>query len=251
MRNAILAAAIVFVAAVLVTGAQGTPTPQCTCPDGYVAACVAWTAAPPTATAEPPTVTPEPTSGGGMPSEGPNNPSAATSTGGSGYPWSNTGNVYASDNSYATVSFGYNNAFSDYLTATGFGFSIPAGSTIDGVVVEMERKADWSDGDGSVYIDGMWLVGPFGESDAKNDFDYWPTSDAYDTWGGASDKWGESLTVAHVNDSSFGFMFYCSSHGSGYVDVASVDHIRITVYYTEGSTGATRTQYRAMLGAGW
>ena len=55
--------------------------------------------------------------------------------------WTNPNNSKVSDNVYAIVT----NAncgipTSHYLKATNFGFSIPAGATINGIVVEIEKK---------------------------------------------------------------------------------------------------------------
>lgn len=247
MRNAILAAFIVFVAAVLVTGAQGSPTPQCTCPDGYVAQCVAMTPVPPT-------VTPAPTSGGGeMASEGPNSPDTVVDGGGS-FVWSDPGNAVSSNNSYAVQSTQYYPYESNALQATDFDFAIPAGSTIDGIVVEIERKAD-IDSEYGFIVDLVVYAMKGGDIQfAENKADganHWPLSDTVKSYGGAADLWSNTWTVADINGSGFGAAIAIYSSGEYGDASAYVDHIRITVYYTEGGGGATRSQYRAMLGAGW
>jgi len=53
--------------------------------------------------------------------------------------WTNPGNAASSDNAYAVFSTSGVQQ-SHYLKATNFGFSIPAGATIDGVAVSIERK---------------------------------------------------------------------------------------------------------------
>lgn len=243
MRNAILAAFVVFVAAVLVTGAQGYPTPQCTCPDGYVAQCVAMTA-----TNVPPTATPE-TGGGEMASEGPNSPNTVANVSTGWYAWQNPGNAASSNNNYASTAI-YGPGYTDRLTATDFDFAIPDGATIDGIKVEIECHADYDSDD---YVDTLELYTINGDGiSVSNLGDFgtkWPTSDAIKTYGGESELWGESWSPADINATSFGAALSIASHMYDYGSEAYVDHIRITVYYTEG--GATRSQYRAMLGAGW
>jgi hypothetical protein len=56
--------------------------------------------------------------------------------------WTNPTNAGASDNSYATIgTSGRCGVFTGhYLKATNFGFSIPVGATITGILVEIERK---------------------------------------------------------------------------------------------------------------
>lgn len=152
--------------------------------------------------------------------------------------WSNPGNITSSDNSYATASFagGTDSGF-DYLRATNFGFSIDSGATIDGIEVIFERKdAGGSVADSNIYIingDGSGGVGSTNRSAGAA----WPTSDASATFGSSSDSWGETWTPAKVNSSNFGVQIRCSSAaGFGATDVASVDHVQITLHYTEGSS---------------
>ena len=56
--------------------------------------------------------------------------------------WTNPMNATTSDNVYATISCP--TGISHYLKATNFGFSIPTGATINGIVVEIERKQSGS-----------------------------------------------------------------------------------------------------------
>lgn len=151
--------------------------------------------------------------------------------------WSNPGNITSSDNSYATATFsgGTDTGF-DYLRATNFGFSIDSGATIDGIEAIFERKdAGGSVTDSNIYIingDGSAGVGSTNRSAGAQ----WPTSDTEATFGSSSDSWGETWTPAKINSSNFGVQIRCSTvSGFGITEVASVDHVKITVYYTEGS----------------
>jgi hypothetical protein len=177
-----------------------------------------------------------------MPSTGPNNPSATSVGVPNDRPWTDPENVYSSNDSYMTASAGEEGGFfTDLQRFTGFGFAVPTGATINGIVLEVERKAA-----GTVIDTGISLVKAGTESGTdKASGSNWPASDAYATYGGASDLWGTTWSVAEVNASDFGMSI------SAYVDTlstASVDHIRITVHYTEG--GGSARQTLTLLGVG-
>jgi hypothetical protein len=103
----------------------------------------------------------------------------------------------------------------------------------------------------------------------------WSTNDAYVSYGGSSDLWGQTWSADEVNSSNFGplikceFTWYHYSHSYGFaipagatVDgilleversrsgtQARIDHIRITVYYTE-ATGHPAQRRLGMIGGG-
>lgn len=126
---------------------------------------------------------------------------------------------------------------------------------------------------GGVYLDGVQLIvsGSRAGDNRAGDAGL-PGSEAYATWGGASQLWGCTLSSTVINASDFGVSihgrdaFYgqgfartyylnCSNWGfsipagstidgvvveiEGYVDtyVIYVDHVRITVYYTPAGGG--------------
>ena len=174
-------------------------------------------------------------------SEGPNSPSTGSTSADSGtVDWTGPGNITASDNSRATASLG-KGVVSYYLRATGFGFiNIPTGSTINGITVEIERsiaEATSNTRDESVKIikDGT-ITG-----DEKADTGtFWPVNsgDAYATYGGSTDTWGATWTVANINSSNFGVAAQAKNAvpTKPTTETAQVDHIRITVTYTAPST---------------
>src|SRR5262245_15371377 len=69
--------------------------------------------------------------------QGPKSPTTVTSTG-SGAAWISPMNATTSDN---LTTFSVITTTSQTLTATGFGFTIPAAAVIDGIVVEIEKDA--------------------------------------------------------------------------------------------------------------
>ncbi len=166
-------------------------------------------------------------------SVGPMNPSTAivdTSVGTS--TWANAANVEVNDASYAT-SLLASGQTSNYLEATGFGFSIPPGATILGITADIERKGSSSTNfikDNEVRI--VRDDGTFGSQNKANSVN-WPTSESYHSSGGPSDTWGENWTPAMVNSVNFGVVISAMASGGTVNRTASVDTIRLTVYYTK------------------
>src|SRR5574338_230 len=150
--------------------------------------------------------------------------------GGSSQSWTNPGNVAASDNVYATFgSIATANAYTDYLVVTNFGFAIPGGSTISGIMVEVERSdANFETIDNSVKI----VKGGVISGDEKAISAGYPTTDAYQQYGNAGDLWGLSWTDADINASNFGVAISAKKINNPVGTAAGkIDNIRITVYY--------------------
>ena len=176
-----------------------------------------------------------------MASQGPISAGAGANQAGVGtVAWSSTGNVVASDNTRASAILSAGNQ-SQYLVASSFGFSVPGGSTIDGIVVEVERH-----GSNTNVLDNRVRIvkgGVIGSTD-KSSVSQWPItsgSEAYASYGGTSDLWGETWTASDINASDFGVAVSAKNTNPKILRVANVDHVRITVYYTEGTTTTTTT----------
>jgi hypothetical protein len=185
-----------------------------------------------------------------MTTAGPNDPSS-TSQSSSGKPlWSNTGNVAGSNNSYATASLSGTFTATEDLRATNYGFSIPGTATIDGITLEIERKSTTVSGttarDSRVFLtkNGTATVGS-----NKAMATAWPSSDTYATYGGAADLWGTTWTPSDINSSNFGVILAAIGDTGFSNPTASVDHIRLTVDYTDAG-GVPFTQRRIMMGIG-
>jgi hypothetical protein len=165
-----------------------------------------------------------------VPSEGPNSPGTMAQDVFGGIAWTDANNAMASDDSRASCVMGADET-SDLLIASDFGFSIPAGATIDGVEVEIEKRASGVAGGDNI---ALWVEGSQ-QGDNKASAGEWPASDTYETYGGAADLWALSLTAEQVNASDFGVTLSVLTDSGG--GTAEVDHIRITVYYTEAGGG--------------
>lgn len=115
---------------------------------------------------------------------------------------------------------------SHYLKATGFGFIIPQGARIVGVLVEIE-KANGNFIDHSVKLVVGGIIGGTDNATATA----WPGVSAYVSSGGATDLWGWTLTSALVNSSDFGVVISAEKETGGDLEYPYIDHIRITIYY--------------------
>ena len=176
--------------------------------------------------------------------------------------WINPDNAKTSNDTYTTAtnsSIEYDDSSSNYLKATNFGFSIPSGATIDGIKVEVEMKANYENDPLSVnasYYNRIKLIkGGVISGDPENgDSPYFfPTTEAYKIFGGDSSLWGNSFSYSDINSSDFGVSILTSLstnnayNETSYTIIASIDHIRITVYYTE-ATVATLTGIQTIQG---
>lgn len=168
-----------------------------------------------------------------MASQGPLSPGTLANEASFGTPtWSDPANAAAEDGSSATVIVGAG-VSSQYLMATNFGFTIPAGATIDGITVEI-KKAEGDTGDDLTDSRVRIVKGGAIGTEDKSDVTEWPTTLAYTTYGGAADLWGETWTYSDINDSGFGVVISAVSTPAA---DGSIDHIRITVTYTAGAGG--------------
>lgn len=174
----------------------------------------------------------------GQSSYGPNSPGTFSTNNGIGsVAWNNVIAGDVSDNSYATasVSLGLlSSANTHYLTATGFGFSIPSGASITGIKVEIEKRYSVllgvlsSISDNAVRLIKGGLIS--GNNKAAG---AWSSSDTYSSYGGSSDTWGQSWSPADINSASFGVAISASiSSGLSALTLeALVDHFRVTIYF--------------------
>ncbi len=172
-----------------------------------------------------------------MASEGPNSPGtmADVDNGGDGT-WSNVDNAKTSNDSYALANIG-NVEDTHYLKATNFGFSIPEGVTIDGIVVEVEK---WNNPTGPrncvdqivSIVKADDSVGAENKADTVTNY---PISDpnTYVSYGANNNLWSEAWEYSDINNSNFGMVITSEDSGGPFGNARpSVDHIRITVYYT-------------------
>lgn len=139
--------------------------------------------------------------------------------------------VLTSNNATCFYVKGNTLATSYYLKATNYGFSIPTGATINGILVEIEKRTQAG---GHIWDDRVRIVtsaGSFGSTEKSTNAKLTDT-DTYASYGGASDLWGETWTPADINHINFGVAYAAQGADQGANQYPQVDHFRITVYYT-------------------
>jgi hypothetical protein len=178
-------------------------------------------------------------------------PSTVASVSEAGYSnnaWQNPDNVKADDGAGSgwTTDNSFDNPDKSYvLRCTNFGFAVPAGATIDGILVTLE----WRDTTG-IYDpieDILIQLTKDGASRVGNNLAEYgnPTYSWSTTTRGAVDAlWGTKWTPSEVNASTFGVHLAVAPLGTNghYL----VDYVGLTIYYTEGGGPAGRVARQVM-----
>ncbi len=159
---------------------------------------------------------------------GPGNGSTFESIASGTAAWSNPARAQYEDASLATSTMnGFESSY--LLRATNFSFSIPAGAVINGILVEIKKKSSSTDTINDVNASLVLGGTNRGSNYAAS---YWGTTLAYTSYGSATDLWGTTWTPAQINNATFGAEISAYNNDELTARTASVDHIRITVYYT-------------------
>lgn len=159
--------------------------------------------------------------------------------GGGSLDWTNPNNVKLDDGSYATCApDATTTTFTYHLRVTNFGFSVPAGATINGVTFEVQANASNDAVAGNLRLRQSQLVKAGAlTGTADTTVSNLTTSDANYTRGSASSLWGATLASTDTNASNFGGDVYFDT-----TDVVartiSVDYFKLSVDYTAAAGGA-------------
>lgn len=160
--------------------------------------------------------------------------------------WTNLSNASSSDNSHVSIpagSLSANGDYTDYFVATNFGFSIPAGATVLGIVVEIERSDTDGGKDGIISIVKGGVIG----TEDKSLNPAW-SSEAYISYGDVNDLWSDAWTNTDINSTSFGIAISVRKQGGGPSRPQPlIDHVRITVHYLEASLPIELVDFQANL----
>ena len=156
--------------------------------------------------------------------------SSTTSVDTGGPEWGTTDNALTDNTAYAYVNDA--NVPSDRLYVYGFDFSsIPNGSTIDGIEVQIKRYSNSAGCDDTEVALGSNSATI--ESANYATYTDWPTTIATPTYGGATDTW--SWTGITTNDLTlnFGVGFRANpTYASKFNYTAYVDYIFVKIHYT-------------------
>jgi len=174
---------------------------------------------------------------------GPNSPGAVVSDGSFGSSsWAAPGNGLTSNEAWAQAAPA--GLPTQYLKATNYGFALPGPAEIVGIEVNIERHCLG----GTIHDERVRIVkgGVVGSTERALGAT-WPTgTDAVATYGGSSDLWGETWTPADINANGFGVALSVVDGA----DLALVDHMTITVYYSlcaATPTGGCRSAQKSIL----
>ena len=164
---------------------------------------------------------------------------AGSCNGSTTFCWTSPGNITASDGVNAQVVLGASGA-SNELQGTNFGFAIPAGSTINGITVEIKKQAvsgpgNPTDVDVTILKGGVATGTNLGHTGAGNG---WLSAGGIDTYGGTSSLWGTTWAPADINAANFGVQISCVEWTGASTTTAAVDFIRITITYTPAAAPA-------------
>lgn len=165
--------------------------------------------------------------------------------------WTNHANVYTSNNSYASVTVAGGGGTKSYgFQITGFGFSVTAGSRIDGVEASVEGNRPTAD---NYNLIASIQKNGFGIQSGSSSCSYptyaaegWSASESVRTfgassfgtvsWGVGSGMFGYPLTAAQVNMSDFGIALWVSPITNA--GTWNIDHVQMRVYYTAPPTAS-------------
>jgi hypothetical protein len=153
--------------------------------------------------------------------------------------WNSPGNITADDGSEAQ-SQATAGGTSTYLRASNFGFSIPAGATINGITAVIERRSALSTQEAKDQEVKIVKADATKGTTNKAIATVYPTTLTAQSYGGAADLWNETWTSTDINDSDFGFVLMSQRHDAS--GVMYVDYMSITIDYTPAPAGVSAPQ---------
>ena len=161
--------------------------------------------------------------------------------------WVNPDYMKTADGNVSTNAMRYTNVgMSDAVFLTNFNFSIPTGSTINGIKVEINRKYQVANYVQDYYVKLIKAGSPIGNNKASASL--WPSSLNVATYGNSTDLWGSTWTASDINSSNFGVMVQ-TSLSNAFNATAAIDYVRVTISYTAGAT--TQSGSLMLLGVGF
>ena len=139
--------------------------------------------------------------------------------------WTSPESAIVSDDVYANRTTFDINIERNTIQASGFGFSVPFGSTIHGVVATVERH---SASGNPPSVSGGNLIEPGGTvppGPGVFDNGAWANTDLIATLGAADSLWGASLSPAEINDPAFTVLYgiLASSADTFFVDAITAE----------------------------
>jgi len=161
-------------------------------------------------------------------SQGPNGPGTTTGA------WANPSYALALDGRYASNSIPANANSLSFLLRS-YGFTVPTGAAVQGIVVTVYRSDLTGFGDLTDRTIQLTSGGsPIGSNKALT-ATLWPPGASSQAYGSPTDVWGlSSPTGATVDDASFGLTVVVHNQNTDAAETAGLDFVSITVYYRAG-----------------
>lgn len=134
------------------------------------------------------------------------------------------------DAAYATVELTTSDEYSQYLAATGFGFTLPADAVVTDIAVANTCKTSvalLAEQEAQMVVDGAAVAGKPAVVGRQ-----WPTDEGALGYSKLVDA-----TVTQINADDFGFAIRVQNDVDGATRTAYVNQIEMTVYYNSASEG--------------
>ncbi|MEK9135321.1 MAG: hypothetical protein AAB451_03450 [Patescibacteria group bacterium] len=161
--------------------------------------------------------------------------------------WQNPNNAKNSDDSYTYFWWPYTTTF---LQSSKFNFSLPIEAAVDGIEVGIEHRAPNPDPT-PVYYYVYVIKNNTRISGGSKSSGPLPVFDAYQSYGGPSEKWNTSWLANDINSSGFGVQVQAViPPDSGSSQPIYIDHIRIKVYYHTGGIDVAKVSNVTIAGDG-
>lgn len=140
------------------------------------------------------------------------------------------GNIRNDDGIFATATISAGDE-TPYLVAKNFGFNIPLDATITGIEARIKRmyvapSTNIGDTITKLYLNGVLL----GNNKSGGSV-LWSGTLQESVYGGNNDLWGAGLTVANVNNSTFGIASKFAGDPFGTSGVGKIDYVKLKIYY--------------------
>ncbi|OSZ77857.1 hypothetical protein CAP36_16000 [Chitinophagaceae bacterium IBVUCB2] len=149
---------------------------------------------------------------------------------GSSQAWADTDNALKSDDNYTSfgnISGGIS-SYTQYLRVEKFDFNIPEGAIIKGIKVDIERSdPNQASSDYSIRIIKEGVISGTNKSTGLA----FPLTDAYQTYGGPTDLWGETWGFKNINGANFGVAISSQRNTASGTTAGQIDDIQVTVYW--------------------
>jgi hypothetical protein len=152
--------------------------------------------------------------------------------------WDNPTRAQTFDVQYASATLtGALGTDSALLNSTNYGFTIPSGSTINGITVMCRKLCDFNSEvrDSKAYL--LKNYAPVG-SNLIDTGAGWTTSAIWYNYSNMTGLWGTTWTAEEINGAGFGFGVSTEVYAGGGDDLPQVDVCQIMVNYTQSDVYA-------------